>query len=55
MVHLKDLPKLNLAKSVLIGTNQFEKEINGKENLLKISRNIGCSKIIILEFLLIRH
>ena len=27
IVNSKDLPKLNLAKSVLIGTNKFEKEI----------------------------
>lgn len=49
LIKIKDLPKLNAERSILIGTNKFEHEVNGKENLFKISRNIGCSKIIILE------
>ncbi len=43
-----ELIKLNIPKSILIASNDFEDRLKGKTNLLKVSRNIGCSKIIIL-------
>jgi len=46
---LSDLSTINLPKSVLVGSKKFEEKVNGKTNLIKISRNIGCSKIIILN------
>ena len=44
-----ELNTTNLPKSILIGSKKFEEKINGKSNLIKISRNIGCKKIIILN------
>ena len=44
-----ELNSTNLPKSILIGSKKFEEKINGKSNLIKISRNIGCKKIIILN------
>ena len=49
LVSINELKQLNIPKSVLIGSCEFEKNINGKNDLLKLSRNIGCSKIIILS------
>ena len=46
---IKDLNQINLPKSVLIGSEEFEKTIGGKNNLFKISRSIGSTKILILK------
>ncbi len=49
LLKINELTSLNSPKSILIGSGEFENKIKGKENLLKVSRNIGCSKIMILE------
>ena len=49
LVSINELTQLDIPKSVLIGSCEFEKNINCKNDLLKFSRNIGCSKIIILS------
>ncbi len=46
---ISELNSINLPKSILLGSQKFEETINGKSNLIKISRNIGCSKIIIFN------
>ena len=44
-----ELNNLDLPKSILIGSKNFENTIEGKNNLIKISRKIGCSKIILID------
>ena len=44
-----DLKSLKTDKSILIASQKFEDTIGGKDNLIKLSRNVGCSKIIILN------
>ena len=44
-----DLLKFNSPKSVLICSKDFENSTGGKSNLLKVARNIGSKKIIILN------
>ncbi|MAH78708.1 MAG: sigma-54-dependent Fis family transcriptional regulator [Rickettsiales bacterium TMED254] len=49
LLKINELTSLNSPKSILIGSGEFENKIKGRENLLKVSRNIGCSKVMILE------
>ena len=44
-----ELSKINSPKSVLICDNKFEESVKGKSYLLKVARNIGSKKIIILN------
>ncbi len=44
-----ELLKFNSPKSVLICSKDFENSTGGKSNLLKVARNIGSKKIIILN------
>ena len=44
-----ELSKINSPKSVLICDNKFEESVKGKSSLLKVARNIGSKKIIILN------
>jgi len=44
-----ELGQINSPKSVLICDKRFEESIKGKSSLLKIARNIGSAKIIILH------
>ena len=46
---INDLKKINMPKSVLIGSEELETMIGGKNNLFKLSRSIGSTKIIILK------
>tara|TARA_B100000242_G_scaffold290544_1_gene262122 strand:- start:417 stop:1583 length:1167 start_codon:yes stop_codon:yes gene_type:complete len=39
----------NINKSKIITNKLFEEKIGGREKLIKFGRNIGCSKILILE------
>ncbi len=39
----------NIGKSKIITNKLFEEKIGGREKLIKFGRNIGCSKILILE------
>ena len=44
-----ELNQINSPKSVLICDKRFEKNVKGKSSLLKLARNIGSTKIIILN------
>jgi len=44
-----ELNQINSPKSVLICDKRFEESIKGKSSLLKLARNIGSTKIIILN------
>jgi len=44
-----ELSQINSPKSVLICDKRFEESIKGKSSLLKLARNIGSTKIIILN------
>ena len=44
-----ELGQINSPKSVLICDKRFEESVKGKSSLLKIARNIGSTKIIILH------
>ena len=44
-----ELSQINSPKSILICDKRFEESVKGKSTLLKIARNIGCIKIIILN------
>jgi len=46
---INDLKKINFPKSVLIGSEGLETMVGGKNNLFKLSRSIGSTKIIILK------
>ena len=46
---INDLKKINSPKSVLIGSEGLETMVGGKNNLFKLSRSIGSTKIIILK------
>jgi len=44
-----ELNQINSPKSVLICNKRFEESVKGKSSLLKLARNIGSTKIIILN------
>ena len=44
-----ELNQINSPKSVLICNKRFEESLKGKSSLLKLARNIGSTKIIILN------
>ena len=44
-----ELSQINSPKSVLICDKRFEESVKGKSSLLKLARNIGSKKIIILN------
>ena len=44
-----ELSQINSPKSVLICDKRFEESVKGKSSLLKLARNIGSTKIIILN------
>ena len=44
-----ELSQINSPKSILICDKRFEESVRGKSSLLKIARNIGSTKIIILH------
>ena len=44
-----ELNQINSPKSVLICDKKFEESVKGKSSLLKLARNIGSTKIIILN------
>ena len=44
-----ELCQINSPKSVLICDKRFEQSVKGKSSLLKLARNIGSTKIIILH------
>jgi len=44
-----ELSQINSPKSILICDKRFEESVKGKSTLLKIARNIGSTKIIILN------
>ena len=44
-----ELSQINSPKSVLICDKKFEESVKGKSSLLKLARNIGSKKIIILN------
>ena len=44
-----ELNQINSPKSVLICDKRFEESVKGKSSLLKLARNIGSTKIIILN------
>ena len=44
-----ELGQINSPKSILICDKRFEESVKGKSSLLKIARNIGSTKIIILH------
>ncbi|MFL2662044.1 MAG: sigma-54 interaction domain-containing protein [Alphaproteobacteria bacterium] len=44
-----ELGQINSPKSILICDKRFEESVKGKSSLLKIARNIGSAKIIILH------
>jgi two-component system response regulator FlrC len=44
-----ELSQINSPKSILICDKRFEESVKGKSSLLKIARNIGSTKIIILH------
>ncbi|MEL0124573.1 MAG: sigma-54 dependent transcriptional regulator [Alphaproteobacteria bacterium] len=44
-----ELKQINSPKSVLICNKRFEESVKGKSSLLKLARNIGSTKIIILN------
>ena len=44
-----ELSQINSPKSVLICDKKFEESVKGKSSLLKLARNIGSTKIIILN------
>ncbi len=48
-VSFDDLNKISTNKAKIITNKLFEQKIGGKENLIKIARNIGCSKVLILD------
>ncbi len=45
----KSIDKLDSPKSILIIHKEFEEKIGGQSNILKIVRNIGSTKLIVLE------
>jgi len=49
LLNSNDLNKFESPKSTLICSLQFEKKIGGQSNLLKISREIGCTNLIVLN------
>ena len=51
LLNSNDLNKFESPKSTLICSLQFEKKIGGQSNLLKISREIGCTNLIVLNTL----
>ncbi len=44
-----ELSQINSPKSILICDKKFEESVKGKSSLLKLARNIGSTKIIILN------
>jgi len=49
LLNSNDLKKFESPKSTLICSLQFENKIGGQSNLLKISREIGCTNLITLN------
>ena len=49
LLDTNNLKTLNLPKSCLICSNELMEKIGGKSNLLKISRNIGSTNLIVLK------
>ena len=48
-INLEELKKINKNKSTIICSNELQKKIGGKPEILKISRNAGCTNILVLE------
>ena len=49
LLDTNNLKTLNLPKSCLICSNKLMEKIGGKSDLLKISRNIGSTNLIVLN------
>ena len=49
LVSYQDFEKINSSKSTLLIHNKLETKIGGKSNLLKIARNVGSTKVIVLN------
>lgn len=49
ITNFDDLKSSNHKKSKIISNKLFESKIGGRDNIIKFVRNIGCSKLIILE------
>ncbi len=49
LISFEDVEGINSSKSTLLIHNKFEEKIGGKANILKIARNIGSTKLIVLN------
>ena len=48
-IKLDEIKKLEKNKSTIICSNELQEKVGGKSEILKISRNIGCTNILILN------
>ena len=49
LISMTDLKNENYPKSTLLCTKLFEDSVDGRSGLLKLSRNIGCTNLIVLK------
>ena len=46
-INLNEIKKVEKNKSTIICTKNLQEEIGGKSEILKISRNVGCTNILV--------
>ena len=47
IVNLNEITKVEKNKSTIICTKHLQEKIGGKSEILKISRNVGCTNILV--------
>jgi two-component system response regulator FlrC len=49
IINLNEITKVEKNKSTIICTKHLQEKIGGKSEILKISRNVGCTNILVLD------